>query len=99
MLVTRQSPPDGIARIVEASDAEAAKRGFEEQPVPRPGELTLEVGAMMNEVVLDPGHGGMERRGNSSPDGARFGAGQLEKQINFALAQNIDYHIGPRRRT
>ncbi len=50
-------------------------------------------------VVLDPGHGGSARRGNSSPDGARFGDGRLEKQLNFALAQRVSQHLGGARLT
>jgi V8-like Glu-specific endopeptidase len=49
---------------------------------------------MLKNVVLDPGHGGAQRRGNSTPDGARFGSGQLEQQINYALAQRVAHHLG-----
>jgi N-acetylmuramoyl-L-alanine amidase len=49
---------------------------------------------MKNEIVLDPGHGGIQQLGKSSPDGVRFGAGQLEKQVNFVLAQRVSEHLG-----
>lgn len=49
---------------------------------------------MMNQIVLDPGHGGSQRRGNSSPGVARFGSGQLEKQITYALAERVSRHLG-----
>src|SRR5262245_49068933 len=49
--------------------------------------------AMSNQIVLDPGHGGTQRRGNSSPEGARLGNGLLEKQVNLALAQQVARHL------
>jgi hypothetical protein len=50
-------------------------------------------------VILDPGHGGNARSGNSTPDGMRFGDGRLEKQVNFALAQRVSQHLGGVRLT
>jgi V8-like Glu-specific endopeptidase len=50
-------------------------------------------------VVLDPGHGGTARRGNSTPDGARFGDGRFEKQLNYQLAQRVSVHLGGARLT
>jgi hypothetical protein len=44
---------------------------------------------MPNTVVIDPAHGGTQRRGNSTPDGARFGNGQVEQQVNYQLAQRV----------
>jgi len=44
--------------------------------------------------VLDPGHGGIASRGNSSSDGARFADGVLEKDVNLALARRVAYHLG-----
>ena len=49
---------------------------------------------MRTNVVLNPGHGGTQRRGNATPDGARFDDGRLEKQINFALAERVAHHLG-----
>src|SRR6267143_5833716 len=49
---------------------------------------------MLTTVVLDPGHGGTQRRGNSTSDGARLDNGQLEKQVNYALAQRVAHHLG-----
>jgi len=49
---------------------------------------------MIDTVVLDPGHGGTLRRGKATPDGVRFDDGQLEKQINYALAQRVARHLG-----
>jgi V8-like Glu-specific endopeptidase len=50
-------------------------------------------------VVLDPGHGGTARRGNSTPDGARFGDGRMEKQLNYQLAQRVSALLGGARLT
>jgi len=49
---------------------------------------------MHNDIVIDPGHGGSQRRGNSTPEGAQLGGGQLEREVNFMLAQRVAHHLG-----
>ena len=50
-------------------------------------------------VFLDPGHGGFEPAGRSSPAGARGPGGTAEKDVTLALAQSIAYHLGGARLT
>jgi N-acetylmuramoyl-L-alanine amidase len=49
---------------------------------------------MQTEIVIDPGHGGAQQRGNSSPEGTRFGNNELERHVNFALAQRVANQLG-----
>jgi N-acetylmuramoyl-L-alanine amidase len=49
---------------------------------------------MPSPFVLDPGHGGAALRGKSSPEGARFADGVLEKDVNLSLARRIAHHLG-----
>jgi peptidoglycan hydrolase-like protein with peptidoglycan-binding domain len=46
-------------------------------------------------VVIDPGHGGHDRAGGSSPFGARGVAGTLEKDVTLDLARRVAARIGP----
>ncbi|MCB9761060.1 MAG: N-acetylmuramoyl-L-alanine amidase [Alphaproteobacteria bacterium] len=48
----------------------------------------------MIDVLIDPGHGGHEVRGNSTPYGARGPSGVLEKDVNLRLAQAVAQHLG-----
>jgi N-acetylmuramoyl-L-alanine amidase len=43
----------------------------------------------MSVVVIDPGHGGSERVGGSSPNNATGPAGTLEKTLTLAVAQRV----------
>jgi N-acetylmuramoyl-L-alanine amidase len=45
-------------------------------------------------VVLDPGHGGADAAGGSSPYGARGSHGTLEKDVTLATARQVASHIG-----
>lgn len=45
-------------------------------------------------VFLDPGHGGHELAGRSSPYGARGPGGTAEKDVTLALARSIARHLG-----
>jgi hypothetical protein len=49
---------------------------------------------MQDNVVLDPGHGGTQRRGNATPEGAHFDNGQREEHVNYQLAQRVAQHLG-----
>jgi N-acetylmuramoyl-L-alanine amidase len=49
---------------------------------------------MQSPFVLDPGHGGVAPCGKSSPDGAHFTDGALEKDVNLALARRVAHHLG-----
>ncbi len=49
---------------------------------------------MQENVVLDPGHGGTQRRGNATPEGAHFDNGQREEHVNYQLAQRVAQHLG-----
>jgi len=48
----------------------------------------------MPHIVLDPGHGGTEPCGNSSPQGGRGPQGTLEKNVTLELARRIARHLG-----
>ncbi|HET7506325.1 MAG TPA: N-acetylmuramoyl-L-alanine amidase [Kofleriaceae bacterium] len=50
-------------------------------------------------VFLDPGHGGHEPAGRSSPDGARGPGGTAEKDVTLALARSVALHLGGARLT
>ena len=50
-------------------------------------------------VFLDPGHGGFEPAGRSSPAGARGPGGTAEKDVTLALAHSIAHHLGGARLT
>lgn len=54
---------------------------------------------MMNEIVLDPGHGGSRKLGSSSPLGERFGSGHVEKEVNLLLARRVAHYLGGARLT
>ncbi|MFH1464427.1 MAG: N-acetylmuramoyl-L-alanine amidase [Pseudomonadota bacterium] len=45
-------------------------------------------------IVIDPGHGGHNQAGKSTPFGARGPDGGVEKDINLALAQRVAAHLG-----
>ena len=45
-------------------------------------------------IVLDPGHGGTQSLGGSSPLGCRGPSGTLEKDVTLALAQRVATHLG-----
>lgn len=49
---------------------------------------------MPSPFVLDPGHGGAALRGKSSPEGARFADGVLERDVNLSLARRVAHHLG-----
>ncbi len=44
-------------------------------------------------VVLDPGHGGRDRIGGSSPNNATSASGVLEKTMTFDMAKGIRKHL------
>jgi hypothetical protein len=46
-------------------------------------------------IVIDPGHGGDSRIGNSSPLGVRGADGTLEHAVNYALAERVQRLLGP----
>jgi V8-like Glu-specific endopeptidase len=48
----------------------------------------------MPHIVLDPGHGGSEVCGSSSPQGGRGPSGTLEKHVTLELARRIARHLG-----
>lgn len=48
----------------------------------------------MPHIVLDPGHGGTEPCGSSSPRGGRGPQGTLEKNVTLELARRIARHLG-----
>jgi hypothetical protein len=50
----------------------------------------------MSVVVIDPGHGGNARVGNSSPHGVRGPGGTLEKDVTLRLAERVARHLGGR---
>jgi hypothetical protein len=45
-------------------------------------------------VVIDPGHGGTERAGKSTPFGARGATGTAEKDVILALARRVADRLG-----
>ncbi|XXF81309.1 N-acetylmuramoyl-L-alanine amidase [Myxococcaceae bacterium GXIMD 01537] len=45
-------------------------------------------------IVIDPGHGGNQALGGSSPLGCRGPAGTLEKDVNLRLAERVAQHLG-----
>jgi hypothetical protein len=45
-------------------------------------------------VVIDPGHGGCNAAGASTPGGVRGPAGTLEKQVTLDLARRVATHLG-----
>src|SRR5512139_1687443 len=49
----------------------------------------------MTTIVIDAGHGGHERAGNSSAYGVRGPRGAVEKDVMLALAQRVAAHCGP----
>ena len=48
----------------------------------------------MNTSVIDPGHGGHQATGHSTPYGARGPGGTLEKDITLRLAERVAHHLG-----
>lgn len=46
-------------------------------------------------VILDPGHGGTQAYGGSSPLGVTAAGGPAEKHITLALAQRVAARLGP----
>lgn len=49
----------------------------------------------MSTIVLDPGHGGHDSAGNSTPHGVRGPYGTLEKHVTLELARRISRQLGP----
>jgi N-acetylmuramoyl-L-alanine amidase/GH25 family lysozyme M1 (1,4-beta-N-acetylmuramidase) len=49
----------------------------------------------MRLVVIDPGHGGTEQRGSSSPFGVRGPGGSREKELTLALARRLRARLEP----
>lgn len=49
----------------------------------------------MSTIVLDPGHGGHDSAGNSTPHGVRGPHGTLEKHVTLELARRISRQLGP----
>ena len=49
---------------------------------------------MAPEVILDPGHGGSQTYGGSSPLGVESEAGLAEKHVNLELAQRVAARLG-----
>jgi N-acetylmuramoyl-L-alanine amidase len=49
--------------------------------------------ACMSHIVIDPGHGGHDARGHSTPYGDRT-SGLWEKDLNLRLAQRVAAHLG-----
>jgi len=47
----------------------------------------------MSRIVIDPGHGGHDARGHSTPYGDRAGA-RWEKDLNLRLAERVAAHLG-----
>jgi len=47
----------------------------------------------MSHIVIDPGHGGHDARGQSTPYGARAGS-TWEKDLNLRLAERVAQHLG-----
>jgi hypothetical protein len=50
----------------------------------------------MSIVVIDPGHGGQQPAGRSTPFGVRGPAGTLEKEVTTRLAKRVAHHLGAR---
>lgn len=50
----------------------------------------------MHDVILDPGHGGTQPAGSSTPFGVRGPGGTLEKDVNLALARAVSAELGGR---
>src|SRR5687767_6697728 len=45
-------------------------------------------------IVIDPGHGGIERTGNSSCYGSRGPSGLLEKDVTLDIARRVVERLG-----
>ncbi|MFH1463481.1 MAG: N-acetylmuramoyl-L-alanine amidase [Pseudomonadota bacterium] len=50
----------------------------------------------MSIIVIDPGHGGSERAGRSTPWGARGAQGTLEKDVTLDIARRVAARLGGR---
>jgi hypothetical protein len=61
--------------------------------------LLVHVMSLRPVVFLDPGHGGHEPAGRSSPHGTRGPGGTAEKDVMLALARSIAHHLGGARLT
>lgn len=48
----------------------------------------------MPRIVIDPGHGGTQALGGSSPLGCRGPSGTLEKDVNLRLAERVASYLG-----
>jgi len=48
----------------------------------------------METSVIDPGHGGHQATGHSTPYGARGPGGTLEKDVTLHLARRVAHHLG-----
>ena len=48
----------------------------------------------MHRIVLDPGHGGAEPAGKSTPFGVRGPGGTLEKDLTLAIARQVATRLG-----
>jgi N-acetylmuramoyl-L-alanine amidase len=69
------------------------------------GTRTLAVGIVsrstreeiaMAAVVVDPGHGGLQKVGGSSPNNATSPSGQLEKDLTLAVARHVEASLTAR---